>query len=94
MKYLEAKALRGGYSNKALGGAPENKQAAETGGDVGPLDGVDFASPQARTAAEEAGLTAESFKRRKRTSEKGFTVTDVERIAATAGTTEDEEPQA
>lgn len=92
MRYLEAKALGGAPQNKALSGPPENKAAEPTTAETGLLDSVSFASPQAKTAAEEAGLSAESFKRKRHSSEKGFTVTDVERIAATVGTTEDEEP--
>lgn len=44
------------------------------------LDSVKFASPQARAAAEEAGLTAESFKRKRKSSEHGFTKEDVENL--------------
>lgn len=85
MKYLEQKALRGGYPNKALPGPDEDKSQAGTDA----LEGVRFGSPSAKKQAEEAGLTAESFKRRRTSSERGFTLADVERIAASAGT-EDE----
>jgi hypothetical protein len=54
----------------------------ETPEDADGLEGVPFASPVARAAAEEAGLTAESFKRRRKSSEGGFTKGDVERLAA------------
>lgn len=62
--------------NKALSGPAQNKD----GGDA--LEGVPFASAGARDAAAAAGMSAEHFKRRKRSSERGFTKADVERIAA------------
>lgn len=80
MKYLEAKALAGQkalrpqYEDKALKGAPEDKND--------PLDGVEFASPAARTVAEEAGLTAAAFKGAQPSSERGFTADDVREILA------------
>lgn len=67
-----------------LGEAYAAPQPAGNGDDedVG-LDAVTFASPAARAAAEEAGMNAESFKRRRKSSEAGFTKADVERIAGT-----------
>lgn len=50
-------------------------------GDGGELEGVSFASSAARDAAIEAGLTADSFARRRKSSDNGFTKADVERIA-------------
>lgn len=90
MKYLEAKARRGAPQNKALGGAPENKDETHEGD--GAVAGVQFASPAAKTKAEEAGLTAESFKRKRKSSDKGFTLADVERIAS-ASAPDDEETE-
>lgn len=78
---LDTKAAAGPAENKAAKGPAENK--------AGDLDSVDFASPQAKEAAEEAGLTADSFKRRRKSSDGGFTKADVERIAATVGADED-----
>lgn len=91
MKYLESKALRGGYANKALPGAEQNKAGvpATDGAQTDPLETVDFASPAARTSATEAGLTAEDFKRKRRGSDKGFTKDDVERIAGNRAADED-----
>jgi hypothetical protein len=53
------------------------------------LDAVAFASPAARAAADEAGMDADAFKRRRKSSEAGFTKSDVERIAA--ATSDDDE---
>lgn len=74
-----------------LGAAPAAQEAAEPAAETAPegLDTVAFASPAARTAAEDAGLTLESFKRRRKSSEAGFTKADVERIAGNA--TDDDE---
>jgi hypothetical protein len=47
------------------------------------LDAVAFASPVARAAAEEAGMDAAAFKRKRKSSDAGFTKADVERLAAT-----------
>lgn len=88
MKYLDAKQRRDGYSNKMA--PPPDDKAGEQGTDA--LEGVAFASPSAKTKAEEAGLTAESFKRRKKSSDRGFTLADVERIAA-ATTDADEDAE-
>lgn len=78
------KAMPGAPADKMRRGAdvvPENKSDRENT-DTDPLDGVDFASGAARDAADDAGLTAAHFKRRRRGSERGFTKEDVERIAA------------
>lgn len=68
----------------AYGSAIEGGEDAtpDAGGGGDDLDSIVFASPAARTAAEEAELTAADFKRKKKSSENGFTVEDVERIAA------------
>jgi hypothetical protein len=58
---------------------PEEKQ------DEGEMEWVQFASPAARAAAEEAGLEPKAFKRRRKSSESGFTKADVEQIAGAAG---------
>jgi pyruvate/2-oxoglutarate dehydrogenase complex dihydrolipoamide acyltransferase (E2) component len=62
--------------------APAEPQAEQAPAEPEGLDAVAFASPAARKAADEAGLDAESFKRRRKSSEGGFTKADVERIAA------------
>lgn len=49
----------------------------ETAGGGGSLDGVQFASSAARTAAEEAGMVAADFAGRKGSSPDGFTKPDV-----------------
>jgi pyruvate/2-oxoglutarate dehydrogenase complex dihydrolipoamide acyltransferase (E2) component len=64
--------------------APQEAAPEPTG-----LDAVAFASPAARAAADEAGMDAEAFKRRRKSSEAGFTKADVERIAA--ATSDDDE---
>lgn len=69
------KSITGVEANKKLDGPAANKAADQ-------LEGVSFASPAARAAAVEAGLTAESFKRRRASSESGFNKADVARIAA------------
>jgi pyruvate/2-oxoglutarate dehydrogenase complex dihydrolipoamide acyltransferase (E2) component len=58
--------------------AEQEQSPAEAEG----LDAVAFASPAARKAADEAGMSAEMFKRRRKSGETGFTKADVERIAA------------
>lgn len=81
----ETKAAAGPPENKMLPAdqaAPENKAAG--------LDGIAFASPQAREAAEAFGLTADSFRRRRKGSDKGFTLADVERVADATGAGEEE----
>lgn len=72
----ETKAAPGPAENKMLPAqkaAPENKANA--------LEGVAFASPAAHARAAELGLTADSFKRRRKSSERGYTLADVERVA-------------
>jgi pyruvate/2-oxoglutarate dehydrogenase complex dihydrolipoamide acyltransferase (E2) component len=49
---------------------------------VAGLDEVDFASPAARKAAEDAGLDATAFEGRERSSEFGFTKADVTAMTA------------
>jgi hypothetical protein len=58
---------------------PEEKQEENE------MDAVQFASPAARTAAEEAGLEPKAFKRRRKSSDLGFTKADVEQIAGSDG---------
>lgn len=60
---------------------PGRRATAETEG----LDAVGFASAEARSRADELGLTAEDFARRRRSSERGFVLDDVDRIAAEVG---------
>lgn len=79
-----AKALAGPGENKAIIPADENKSDAD------PLDGVEL-TPAAERRARELKLNAESFKRRRRTGATGFTVDDVERIAASIGAEEETE---
>lgn len=75
---------------KRAGGAPENKALAGPGENkADELEGVAFASPAARAAADEAGLTAEAFKRKRKSSDSGFTKADVERIAENTAAEED-----
>lgn len=61
-------------AGKALSGPAENKAAKTDGGD---LDSIDFASPAARQAALDAGLSAKDFKRAEASSDNGFTAADV-----------------
>lgn len=56
-----------------------NKRASAPGENK--LGDVSFASAAARTAAEEAGLDAQAFYRKKPSSSKGFTKDDVARLA-------------
>lgn len=70
---IAGKSLSGPSENKAL--TPE----AETKGDG--LEGVEFASAAAEQRARDARLTAEDFRRKKASSDRGFTVADVDRIA-------------
>lgn len=74
-------------AGKALAGPAENK-GADTALATS-LDTVAFASPQARQAAADAGLTAEDFKRRRKGSESGYNKDDVARIAASRGEAEE-----
>jgi hypothetical protein len=50
--------------------------------DVRPLDGVSFASPKAKTIAEEKELTAEQFAEFEASGKNGFTSSDVREIAS------------
>lgn len=90
MKYLEAlrKAAAGPAENKAMPGPAENK--AEAVAEESVLEGVEFAHPSGRARAAELGLGAEAFKRRRKSSEKGFTVADVERIYAATDAVDEE----
>lgn len=54
------------------------------------LEGVQFASAAAHAAAADAGLVAEDFKRKRKSSEQGYTKADVERIAGNREATEEE----
>lgn len=80
---------------KAEAGAPANKAARTTSTrettKADALEGVDFASPAAKKAARDAGLTAENFKRRRKTSDGGFNKDDVERIAASVGAQDEDD---
>jgi hypothetical protein len=64
--------------NKAMTPATENKAAEAEEADA--LDGVQFASGAAEDAAREAGLTSDDFKRRRKSSERGFTLADVRKL--------------
>lgn len=97
----DQKAMGGPLENKTTGlpvgtrrvdpvGSPKRTEDEGAAGGTDALEGVTFASPEARQAAADAGLTAESFKRRRHASEKGYTKADVERIAASAGTADEE----
>lgn len=70
------KSAPGPATNKSL--TPDNENKA------GGLDGVAFASAAAEAAAVEAGLDANAFKRRRKSSANGFTVADVQKIAGEA----------
>lgn len=61
-------------AGKSLSGPAENKAAKS---DAGGLDSIDFASPQARQAAVDAGLTAKDFGRTDPSSDNGYTAADV-----------------
>lgn len=65
---------------------PEAQAAeAETGEEEeDAFEDVKFATAAARKRAEEAGLTADSFKRQRKSSDRGFTVADVKRLAEKA----------
>lgn len=82
------------FQEKAAGGAPTNKSIAPGDNKSSDLDEVDFASSAAKEAARELGLTAENFKRRRKTSDHGFNKADVERIAETVGATDDDDDDA
>lgn len=86
----EAKAAEGAPENKALDGPAENK-AADEDEETDPLAGVTFASSPARDAADDAELVAADFKRKRKSSDNGFTKADVERIAANKDADEGEE---
>lgn len=82
-RLAEPVSVRGARRTTAEGDVPEDTDTDE-------LEGVEFASPAARQAAIAAKLTADSFKRKRRSNEAGFTKADVERIAG-ASADEDEE---
>lgn len=64
--------------------APSQKERAEA--DVGgTLDGVEFASDEARAAAEEAGFTAADFRDAKASGAGGFTKPDVRALIDAKG---------
>jgi hypothetical protein len=70
------KAAPGPTENKALSGPAENKGDATDA-----LSGVAFASDAAYDAAKEAGLTADSFKGKRKSGASGFTIADVRKLA-------------
>jgi hypothetical protein len=70
---------------RARMGGGEDEPQSEPDSDGDDLDAVPFASPAARSAAEEAGLEPKAFKRRRKSSESGFTKADVEKVAESAG---------
>lgn len=76
MKYLKAqrKAAPGAPENKALSGPQANKTAEGLGS-------LSFASAAARERAEALNLWPEAFAKTEPSSERGFTVADVERVA-------------
>jgi len=88
--------VKGPVAKRATGRTASPNDAGGSGADDGagngtddggdPLDGMQFASPQARLRAQEENLTAETFKHQRKESENGFTVADVERIAEKKGT--------
>jgi hypothetical protein len=67
---------------KAVRAAPAARAAEETpaGATVDALADVEL-TPAAKTRAQEEGLTAEDFKRQRKSGATGFTVEDVESIA-------------
>jgi hypothetical protein len=69
------KAAPGPTENKSLSGPAENKGATDA------LSGVAFASDAAYDAARDAGLTADSFKGKRKSGASGFTVGDVRKLA-------------
>jgi hypothetical protein len=69
------KSTPGPTENKALSGPAENKGATDA------LSGVAFASDAAYDAAKSAGLTADSFKGKRKSGASGFTVGDVRKLA-------------
>lgn len=71
---LAGKSLSGPSENKALTPETETKE-----GDA--LAGVEFASAAAEQRARESRLSAVDFKRKRASSDRGFTVADVDRIA-------------
>lgn len=73
---------RAGTGRRAAG---DTDTGGTDGGEEDEFEGVDFASPQAKMKAEELELTAESFKHQRKSSDNGFTVDDVERIASKTG---------
>lgn len=80
----ERKALAGPAENKTTGlpaGTRRVDPVGKTAESGGGLEGVAFASAAAKAAAEEAGLSAEDFKRKRAGSDAGFNKADVERIA-------------
>lgn len=90
---VKAARIRRLLAERAASTSPVEAPAAVAGQEQGgSLDEVAFASQAARTAAEEAGMNAESFKRRRKSGESGFTKADVERIdAATDDGDEDDD---
>jgi hypothetical protein len=84
-----------GKLQQGAAAVPQSKATGDSAdGTPDALDGVAFASPQAKQKAVDLGMTAESFKRRRKTSDHGFNVEDVQRIAETLGIEDEEEGQA
>lgn len=71
----ESKQRPGPRTNKALGGAPENKSGTVT------HKTVDFASDEAAEAAAEAGLNADDFEGYDPSGAGGYTKADVQKVA-------------
>lgn len=71
--------MRAPNDDLLIGGEPARPASApaDTSGNGGLLEGVRFASAQARTAAEEGALVAADFEGRKASSTDGFTKPDV-----------------
>lgn len=83
MKYLEVKAMREHYQNKALTGDLSLHDELESLGHD-PLDGVSFASPAASGLAHDEGLIVEDFLGVEPSSTYGYTKGDVETVLGRA----------
>lgn len=76
---IEEKARAGAPANKAIFGAPENKE-----GGPNPLAGIDFASDAAAELAMKGALRVENFKGASPSGANGFTVADVRALIGPA----------
>lgn len=83
-KHLGTAVQKGGTAKAAASASAPAPAAAGTAPGADPLDGVEFASPQAKQKAKDYGMDVEAFKHQRRESDKGFTVEDVDRIAEKA----------